>query len=301
MKDLPFLRLVILCSMPGCLVYAQNNAIECQNKKIVCPCIECCSPVREKSLRENDIPLPYIAIAYYKPNYFLPVYYTGSPDNRAYIYATPGRESLKKIEAKYQISLKVPVWKCILGYHSSFYFGFTLQTYWQIYNHYSFIRTNDYEPDFFISNPVSRRILGNWYFDYINYGYVHQSNGWGNYMERRWDRGYVDAITSVDNWMISLKSWFLIHSGGSNPDIGSYLGYARLLITYKLQQQVFSFELTNIGAQVNRSTTMLTWSFPITPYIKGYAQVFSGYGQSLIEYNHRTNSAGVGFALSDWL
>jgi phospholipase A1 len=50
-----------------------------------------------------------------------------------------------------------------------------------------------------------------------------------------------------------------------------------------------------------RSGTTVSWSFPMTKYLKGYVQVFSGYGQSLIEYNHRTNSVGMGIALSNWV
>jgi phospholipase A1 len=35
--------------------------------------------------------------------------------------------------------------------------------------------------------------------------------------------------------------------------------------------------------------------------MKGYVQFFNGYGQNLIEYNHRTAAIGIGFAFSDWL
>ena len=47
----------------------------------------------------------------------------------------------------------------------------------------------------------------------------------------------------------------------------------------------------------------LSWSFPVFdyPYLKGYLQYFYGYGESLIDYNARTNRFGIGVALNDYL
>lgn len=102
--------------------------------------------------------------------------------------------------------------------------------------------------------------------------------------------------------MISVKPWFILSTDKNNKDIGKYLGHGRILTSYKYHRQVFSFTAYNfIENQCKRPSAEITWSFPISSYIKGYVQVFSGYGQSLIEYNHRTNSAGIGIALSDWL
>lgn len=257
--------------------------------------------VLERANKEECIPLPYIAIAFYKPNYILPFYYTGSPDTHVYSFHIPYNERIKNSEVKYQISLKVPVWKNIYDSRSSLYLAYTLLGYWQVYNKWPFIRENNYEPEFFLRNAVNFPLYKCWNVDFFNLGYSHQSNGWGNSLQRSWDRIYIEAITSIDNWMITLKPWYIIMAYGRNKNISDFLGYASFLVAYKFHNQVFSFQLTNLGVAPKRTTVNLTWSFPITPYIKGYAEIFSGYGQSLIEYNHHTNSAGIGIALSDWV
>lgn len=259
------------------------------------------NPVAQRASKEDCLPIPYIGIAFYKPNYILPFHYTGSPYNRPYRYHTPGYERIKSTEIKYQISLKVPVWKNIYCSRTSLYFAYTLRTYWQVYNKYLFIRETDYEPEFFVRNSVDFALWQCWQLDFLNVGYCHQSNGCGNRLQRSWDRVYIEAISSINGWMISLKPWYVIATYGRNENIADYLGYGTLLFAYKFCGQVFSFEFPNIGVAPKRTTVNVTWSFPITPHFKGYIELFSGYGQSLIEYNHHTNSIGIGFALNDWL
>lgn len=295
----------LICGISACFAQPVNRPLqEINTKCVTCnnvTCAKCLDPVEAKAFKEHFIPLPYIAIAFYKPNYALPFYYTGSPYNAVYANLTPSKERIKSSEAKYQVSLKVPIWKNILDYDSSLYFGYTLRTYFQAYTRSTFIRETDYEPDIFIQNIVNCPLINDWYFNFFNFGYIHQSNGYGNSEQRSWDRIYVEAITSTDNWRISLRPWVIAAKNSRNTNIGTYLGYAQFVVAFKFYEQVLSFEIPNLFASPKRTSGILTWSFPITPYLKGYAQVFSGYGQSLIEFNHRTNSAGIGIALSDWI
>lgn len=247
---------------------------------------------------------PYV-ITFYKPTYILPYYYTVTPYNSVYRGNTPDNESLKSQEIKYQISFKVPAWKNMFDSSTSLFLAYTQLSYWQAYNTRAFFRETDYEPEFYFSTDLNYPLGKHWRLNFINIGAVHQSNGQGGSLERSWNRAYLGVIASTDSWVVGIKPWIIFHDSTydrQNPNMSTYMGYEEFFIAYKFANQVLSLESRNlIESGGRRSGNILSWSFPMTKYLKGYVQVFSGYGQSLIEYNHRTNSIGVGIALSNWV
>lgn len=262
-------------------------------------------PVEERASKEKKIPPDSFAITFYKPTYVLPYYYTGSPYKKVYQNNTPNSENIDRSEIKYQLSFKVPILRNIFKTTSTIYLAYTQLSYWQAYNNTAFFRETDYEPELFLANEINLHVVKDWSINFLNIGAVHQSNGFGGNMERSWNRVYVEAISSTDNFMISIKPWVVFYDSTMrehNPNIADYLGYGQVLLAYKYYNQVLTFQahsLLECGGK--RITGEFTWSFPITNYLNGYFQVFSGYGQSLIEYNHRTNSVGIGIALSNWI
>ena len=263
------------------------------------------SAVEDRAVKEKIIPANFFAIGFYKPNYIMPYYYTGSPYNQVYVGQTPQNEKLTRDEIKYQLSLKVPLWKDIFKHHSTLYLAYTQLSYWQAYNKSAFFRETDFEPELFLANEINFNVYNDIAINFVNIGAEHQSNGFGNNLERSWNRIYFEGIASKGNLMLSVKPWFIIHDEAlreHNPNIGSYLGYMQVILAYKYDAQVISLKSYGLGVHGGRRTTMeMSYSFPLTSYINGYVQVFSGYGQSLIEYNHRTNSAGVGLSFSNWI
>jgi phospholipase A1/A2 len=282
---------LLLFQATVCLA-AFNNDMNSQYKNNV---------IDVRAAKENKIP-PYFGITAYRPNYILPYYYTGSPYYAVYNNNTPNNETIDHSEFKFQISLKIPIWQMILGHNSSLMFAYTQLSYFQLYNTKTFVRETDYEPEFFLANKIDYHLSKNWLFNNVNVGINHQSNGYGNDLQRGWDRLYLEAIASSNHWMVSLQPWYVIDTNDNNSNISKYLGHGQALVSYEIHQHVFSFQARNFLEHEARYVTgELTWSFPLTKYVKGYVQIFSGYGQSLIEYNHHTNSAGLGIALTDWI
>jgi phospholipase A1 len=76
------------------------------------------------------------------------------------------------------------------------------------------------------------------------------------------------------------------------------MGYYRLTVGYALGESVFSAE-----GQYNWNSgyggAQVGWSYPITSHVRFYTQVFSGYGESMIDYNFKQTRLGVGVMLND--
>ncbi len=241
-----------------------------------------------------------LGISFYKPNYILPFYYTGNPAQEVYGNSTPNQQRIQNAELKAQLSLLITLWKSIFNLkNTSLNVAYTQLMYWQVYAKSQFFRETDYEPEIF----VRHQIRNNWW---LSLGAVHQSNGRGGNLERSWNRVYLDLHFSGSNWMVSIKPWFLIFKNDSsnlhNPDITRFLGNSRILVAFKFGRNVISLmSRNNLQSGFKRGTVELTWSIHVWKHISIYAQGFSGYGQSLIEYNHYTTSGGIGIALNNWL
>ncbi len=263
------------------------------------------SVIQKRAAGESALKYNRFIISFYKPTYILPYYYTASPDNQVYQGSTPGGQSIKSSESKFQFSFKMPILSNMLNDSNALYLAYTQLSYWQVYSKSAFFRETDFEPEIFLSHKLKFLITKNWYLDFMNVGVVHQSNGFGGNMERTWNRVYIEGVLSNENWMIRLKPWYVIHDNSYqtyNPNMAHYLGYGQAVIAYQYKRHVVSllghsFFLKN----GKRATVELSYSFPLTLHLNGYVQFFSGYGQSLIEYNHRTNSAGIGISLSNWV
>ncbi|ODN43213.1 phospholipase A [Piscirickettsia litoralis] len=249
--------------------------------------------------KENALANNPLGIIFYQPSYVLPYYYTGSPYQAIYNGDTPENQKVMHSEFKAQLSLMMPLWKNMFGNPNyNLNVGYTQLSYWQFYAKSQYFRETNYEPEIFFTDHFHH----NWQ---ASYGIVHQSNGRGGSMERSWNRAYLNLETSGEHWIASIKPWILIFKSESsdlhNPDIAHYLGHERIVFSYLFDNKMqVSMALTNIESAMKRGAVELDYSFPLTQHINGFIQYFNGYGQSLIEYDHRTQSVGIGIALSNW-
>ena len=56
----------------------------------------------------------------------------------------------------------------------------------------------------------------------------------------------------------------------------------------------------NLNFRFNRAALQADWCFPLFARVGGIVQCFFGYGESLLDFDHRVGRVGVGIVLADW-
>ena len=74
------------------------------------------------------------------------------------------------------------------------------------------------------------------------------------------------------------------------------MGYGDLGLGWVPNKHTFTFFYRPAA---KGAAVQLTWSYPITRYLRLYAQYWNGYGESLIDYSVRSKRLGIGLALGD--
>lgn len=163
------------------------------------------------------------AIVPHRSNFVLPFTYNDSPNVAAVREADPGKE-LKRPEVKFQLSLKTKLWQDILGKDLDLWFGYTQQSFWQLYSFddSSPFRETNYEPEIILNYRTDYRLLG-WKGRFLNVGLNHQSNGQSEPLSRSWNRVVASAGFEKGNFALLLKGWYRIPESSEdddNPKIG---------------------------------------------------------------------------------
>lgn len=244
----------------------------------------------------------------HRPMYLMPATWAHEPNQTPFsprTGTTTYDDALDNEEAKYQISFKVPLLTGIFDDRTTFWFGYTQLSFWQIYNtdNSAPFRETNYEPELFLRYQADMDI-GPGTINSIALGFNHQSNGRSEPESRSWNRVLGTVTYSYNRWLFIVSPWYRIpESEDDNPDIEDYLGYADYWGVYKWSEdKTISLKLrNNLKSSDNRTSVELGYSFPMGGSLKGYIQYYNGYGESLIDYNERIHRIGIGIMLNDWL
>jgi phospholipase A1/A2 len=244
-------------------------------------------------------------IRLYYPNYILFARYTTNLNLEPY---EPLRdESVKafdfeNIEAKFQLSFKARL-LTTSDRRWGLWFAYTQESWWQVYNADISrpFRENNYMPE--VLGSVRPGVqLGGWHFNLINLGFNHQSNGRPDPISRSWDRLFVEAAIEKDDFVLVARAWARIRLGNyedDNPDITDYLGYGQVTAFYRRGENSFTLWARG-NLNTGKGAAELTWTTrKLLGPMHGYVQIFTGYGESMIDYNKKQTTIGFGLTLND--
>lgn len=266
------------------------------------------SALRARLALENSTRGNPFVITPHRRNYLLPYSYWS---NRQWHDPDKTDSNLQPTEAKFQLSLKAPIKEDIVD-DVTLWMAFTGTFYWQAYNSdiSSPFRETNYEPELFVTKPVDWQI-GPLDSELIVAGFSHQSNGRDVPVSRSWNRLFARYVFKTGDYYWSLKPWYRIPEkkkddpmdthGDDNPDMEKYMGNFELELSRPFGNHVLELMVRNNLRSDNKGAGRINYSFPLSKRFKGLVQVFSGYGDSLINYNDYENRFSFGILLTDSL
>jgi phospholipase A1/A2 len=246
------------------------------------------------------------------PNFLLPLHIT-SDLNRA--PSSPTRPALapneryRPLEAKLQVSLRAKAASDVLLPDADLWLAYTQRSLWQLWNAQESapFRSSDYQPEAIYVVPVPqemRPLPFGWKWMMLQAGVAHQSNGQAVPLSRSWNRVYLGAGFERDEFGVQWRVHRRLdesRSDDDNPDLTNYIGRGEIVATWLpgLATAGLTWR-TNLRA-LNRGSVQLDLTYPVDSDepagLRWYMQVFSGYGETLLDYNHRQSTLSLGLSL----
>lgn len=246
----------------------------------------------------------------HRPTYLLPLFYTFDPNLGP---STPSQDKeeftsndTRNTELKFQLSLKTKVMEDLFDTSADLWFGYTQESHWQVYNEDNSrpFRATDYQPEIFLTQPVTADLPFGGRLRMLGVGAIHHSNGQDDPLSRSWNRAYLMAGAEWGKLSVIPRLWARVNNESSssedNPDIEDYMGYGDIKFLYDLPEQQSLSGTLRYNPATHKGAAQIDYIYPLTKNVNGFVQLFQGYGESIIDYNHENTSIGFGIVLNDW-
>ena len=165
-----------------------------------------------------------------------------------------------------------------------------------------------YKPEVFYS---WERVVGgqptNWFQLDLQGGLRHTSNGKDGDSSRSLSIAYLRPTFTfgrADGLQLTLQPrvWTYLGNLSGNPDIADYRGYADLRTIVGWQRGLQLSALGQLGKAGNHGSLQLDLTYPTMRFFGSFSlyldvQYFTGYGESLLGYNKKSDEFRIGFSL----
>ncbi|MDO8449001.1 MAG: phospholipase A [Rhodoferax sp.] len=237
---------------------------------------------------------------------------------------SPGRTAAAKpyspSEARIQLSVRTKIAQGLLTreqplLRDSLWFGYTQQSHWQLFNGELSrpFRSTDHEPELTYVYPTDAQLPLGWRLRYSGVSLVHQSNGQDLPLSRSWNRLVLMAgMEKGDRFRLQGRLWKRINENADdddNPGISDLIGRAEVAGYWNVNKDnTLGVTLRHSLKADTNGSVRLEWLRNIADGgipgsksgLRFHTQLFTGYGDSLVDYNRRRTVLSIGLSLVDW-
>lgn len=246
----------------------------------------------------------------HRPTYLSPIRWGNNPNkqpiNSNLINGQSSYQNWSHFETAFQISFKTKIIQDTFFGIGDIWVAFTQNARWQVFAQSQSrpFRELNYEPEIIYNIPINWDAY-DFKFKMIGVGFNHQSNGREAALSRSWNRIIFQLGMTYHNLTFMLRPWFRIYEDplyDDNYDIEHYMGYGDATIIFSHKGHMLSLWFrNNLNFSNNKGFAEFSYAFPVKGYLKFLIQASYGYGESLIDYNHKQGYIGFGFSLTEWL
>lgn len=248
----------------------------------------------------------------YQPNFLLPLHATTRINRQPYSPAHPLSEAhpdYRQVEAKLQVSLRAKVLENLGPAGGDLWFAYTQRSLWQVWDSAGSapFRSTDYQPEAIYVQPLPadlRPLPGGWRARLLQVALAHQSNGQSDPLSRSWNRVYAGVGLENGDFGLLLRYHQRLHERAGqddNPDLLHYLGRGEIGLAWLPGRATAQLSLRSNFDTWQRGSLQFDWTYPVLSAqpqgLRWYLQLFTGYGETLLDYNHRQNRLGFGVTL----
>lgn len=187
--------------------------------------------------------------------------------------------------------------------------GYTQRSLWDLTSTSSPFFDSSYMPEVLFESlaPDTGQNTG---FTWIGWqaAFQHESNGRDGTSSRSMNIFYVRpmmAFGDLDGWRLILRPKFFVYADDleDNPDIETYRGYSELRAIFGRNNRLSVSVTGRLGKDYDKGSLQFDVSYPTEFMTGNFAmyltlQYWNGYGESLLNYNRKSEALRAGFSLA---
>lgn len=216
-------------------------------------------------------------------------------------------------DAKFQFSFKYHLFTGGEGFAkrwpilSGLYFAYTQTSFWDLGAPSKPFTDSSFRPELFYRHHLTN--LGHSFRDAdldLQLGIFHESNGKSGEDSRSLNAVYVKPTVTIPLkhhlvLTLAVQAWQYVGSLSDNPNIGDYRGHASLFASIGNPEGfMLSSELRG-GITSGKGNVRVDASYPLNALsfsnldLYLYVQLYSGYGEDLLDYDKKDTQVRIGF------